>query len=275
MKVPAIERGKSKVLLLVVAFLLIAGLGGGYFYMQKTGVSIPGMHAPLNPDCVYKDPELCKFMNNWPNQKQYSVTSTSNFGGMTIESVMEISGTGNSHMISKQNGKEVSNTITLGDTTYTLDYSDHKWVKQTFKADDTQATPEKEMKSEFDVPESKDTTSYKFIDKEACGDLTCFKYELVDSSSTAESKQFLLFDERDYLLRKMIIEDNANGSMQATYSYGSINISVPSPVKEGSSPSNNTGNTQEETQKMMQQYQQQTPDTTSSDQEAPVTNDSS
>jgi outer membrane lipoprotein-sorting protein len=266
------QKGKSKLILIIAAVVVLLGAGGFYVLSQKTGVSIPGMKAALNPNCEYKDPDLCKFLNNWANQKDYSVTSTSKFGGVNMESLYEVSGTDKYHMVSKSGGKELSNVINIGDTTYTLDYSDNQWWKQTVKVDETKPAVEEEIKNDFDLPESKDTTTYKLSGKEACGDRTCFKYELVDTSSTAQTKQFIWFDDRDYLIRKMVIEDKENGSMESVYSYDNINISEPSPVKEGT-PGAGAGMGQyseEEAKKMMEQYNQQMPDTSSYDQETPV-----
>ncbi len=271
-KISINQKGKSKLLLIIAAVVVLLGAGGFYVLSQKTGIAIPGMKAALNPNCEYKDPELCKFLNNWVNQKDYSVTSRSKFGGISMESLYEISGTDKYHMVSKSGGKELSNTISIGDTTYTLDYSDNKWWKQTVKLDETKPDVEEEVKNDFDLPETKDTTTYKFIAKEACGDLTCFKYELVDTSSTAQTKQFMWFDDRDYLIRKMVVEDKENGSMESVYSYEHITISEPSPVKEGT-PGAGAGMGQyseEEAKKMMEQYQQQAPDMSSYNEETPV-----
>jgi hypothetical protein len=268
---PFNQKGKSKLLLIIAAVVVLLGAGGFYVLSQKTGVSIPGMKPALNPNCELKDPELCKFMNNWANQKDYSVTTKSSFQGMNVESVYEISGESNYHMLSKQNGKEVSNVISIGDTMYTLDYSDNKWWKQTLKPDEIETGVEEEVKNNIDVPEMKDTTVYKFIAKEACGDRMCFKYEIVDSTSEG-TKQFIWFDDREYLIRKMVIEDGENGSMESVYSYTNINVSAPSPVKEGAPGmgAGTGGYNEEEAKKMMEQYQQQAPDTYNYDQETPI-----
>lgn len=266
------QRGKSKLLLIIVAVVVLLGAGGFFVLSQNTGVSIPGMKAALNPNCELKDPELCKFMNNWVNQKDYSVASTSKFGEMTVESVYEISGTDKYHMLSKQGGKEVSNVISIGDTMYTLDYSDNKWWKQTLKTEEVETKPEEEMQDTVDFSDIKDTTVYKFIAKEACGDRMCFKYEIVDSASQDNVKTYIWFDDREYLIRKMVVEDGANGSMESVYTYGNVRISEPSPVKEGTPGmgAGAGGYSEEEAKKMMEQYQQQMPDTSSYDQEMPV-----
>lgn len=271
------ERGKSKVLILVVIILIMAGLGGLFLFSQKTGVSLPGMKAALNPNCSRNDPELCKFLNNWQGQKHYSVASTSSFGGSSMETIYEVAGTDTFHMITKQGGKERSNVITMGDTTYTLDYADNKWWKQTYKEDTTEtAKPEMEIKTEFDEQGTEDTSNYKFIAKEACGDMMCFKYQIIDSTSDS-SIQYLWFDDKEYLIRKMKIQDKENGMMESVYTYGGVNITVPSPVKEGTPGPSSSGYSDEEVQKMMKQYQQspQNEETTDTNTEAPVDDSSS
>lgn len=253
-----LNKGKSNIFIIIAAIVVVSGLVGYYILSQKGSVTIPAIKPPLNADCKLKDPELCKFMNNWSAQTNYSVVSNSTFGGKTVESTYEISGSDKFHMMSKMDGKENSNMISIGDTTYTLDYSDNKWWKQTLKKDqtNTESTVEqqaKEEKNQFDEKNIKDTTTYTFIAKEACGDLTCFKYEVTDSAA-AGSKQFIWFDDKDYLLRKIRIEDKDNGAMESIYSYSGISINAPSPVKEGEPQAPGMNNA--EIQKMMKQIQQ-------------------
>jgi hypothetical protein len=257
-------RGVSKVVLLAIVAVVLVGAGGVYFFTKQNGggasTALPFVKPALNPNCKYNDPELCKFMNNFPTQTNYAVSSTSNFGGMSIESVYEISGEDKFHMLSKQNGKESSNTISIGDTTYTLDYTDNKWWKQTLKPEDPEKATEKEVKDQFtfDDKTAEDKTTYKFIAKEPCGDRTCFKYEMI-SPDSADTKVYMWFDDKDYLMRKMRMEDKTAGATESIYSYDNISISAPAPVKEGTP--NNYGSMPDlkdpQVQKMMQQYQEQ------------------
>lgn len=253
---PSGQKGLSKLVPLFIVVALVAGAGGLYLFSQKTGIAIPGMRAPLNAECKYKDPDLCKFLNNWSAMTNYSVVSSGKFSGETIESTFEIADKDTTHTLSKQNGKEISNSISIGDTTYTLDYTDHKWWKQVYKPEEVKPTGTQETKDQFTPKEAEDTSSFKFIVKEACGNLTCFKYEASDTADSS-SKQFMWFDDRDYLIRKMVLTDSEGGSMEAVYTYGNVRISAPSPVKEGTPGA--AGVSQEEVQKYMQKYQQEQP----------------
>ncbi len=272
---PKSERGVSKTFLLI-AVVVILGIVGGGVYVLNSGMKLgPLTKIALNPNCKHNDPDLCKFLNNWQTQRDYSTTTTSTYAGMKIESLTEMSGTDKFHMVSKQNGKEDSNSITIGDTTYTLDYTDNKWWKTTFKLDEKNTT-EEEMKDNvpFDEKdgEAEDKTKYTFITKETCGDLTCFKYEIL-SEEAMDGKQFIWFDNYEYLVRKMTMESK-DGSSESIYSYNRVSISVPSPVKEGEpSAPGNSENMPADVQEMMKQYQQSSSDDTSTEQ--PVSDTSS
>lgn len=259
-------RGFSKVMVVgIVALVLVAG--GVFFFMSQQkggGSALPSLVKPaLNPNCELKDPELCKFVNNMMTNTEYAVTTTSEYGGMKSESLMEISGEGKFHMVTKQNGKEISNMISIDDTMYTLDYTDNKWAKLTLNPEVT-GTPEKDAKDQYTFKEEdfKDNTTYKFIAKEACGDKNCFKYEMI-SPDSGNAKMFIWFDDSEYLMRKMLIETQGEGSSESVYTYGGVNISVPSPVKEGQ-PNGYGGGipnaSDPEVQKMMQEYQNQMPE---------------
>ncbi len=262
-------RGKSNIFIIIAIVVVVLGIGGFYMLSQKGGssaLSVPSMKAvTLNPNCELKDPELCKFVNNWVNQKTYSVTSTSSMGGESSEYVMEVDGTDKTHMVMKQNGKENMNTITIGNTTYTLDYTDNKWWKETYdpqKFKDSVAGQMKDEQANFDdKTAAKDNTTYKFITKEACGDKTCFKYQIVDPTSS-DTTTYIWFDDQEYRMRKMRIEDKTNGVSESVYTYDNVNISAPSPVKEGS-PADAAANSPQ-MQEMMKQYQQQAQDNSGS-----------
>ena len=267
-------RGKSNVFIIIAIVVVVLGVGGFYVLSQKSGMSsmsVPGMKAvTLNPNCELKDPELCKFVNNWANQKTYSVTTTTTMQGSSEESLMEIDGTDKTHMVIKQNGKENMNTITIGNTTYTLDYSDNKWWKETYTPDKQKDSPVQQMKDQTsfdDKTAAKDNTTYKFIGKEACEDKTCFKYQIVDPTA-ADTTTYIWFDDQEYRIRKMRIEDKANGVTELVYSYNSVNISAPSPVKDGS-PADAAANSPQ-MQQMMQQYQQQAQQDNTGSQDAPA-----
>lgn len=279
-RVPSVNnetRGLSTVIILVIiAFVIFLG-GGAFLLAQKSGLSgsIPLVKQALNPNCVYNDPELCKFMNKWPTVATYRTVSSSSIGTMKVESVYEIDGDDKFHMYSKQNGKESGNTITIGDTIYTLDYTDNKWFKQvTTPTTDTADTSSKIDDFAFDEEEAEaDKSTYTFVAKEACGNLTCFKYEMANSGME-DGKTLLWFDDREYLLRKMSMVSK-EGSSDVLYEYDNISIAAPSPTKEGEPGIGTTGMSEEEAQKMMKQYQQAPAAEDTMQYETPVSDDSS
>lgn len=218
----------------IIAIVVVVALVGGYFLLNKGGgtPSIPGVPAiGLNPNCKFNDPDLCKFINNFKQTKDYSVKSTtSDKSGMKMEMTFEGSGDDKSHMMNSENGKESYNVITIGDTTYTKDYSDNKWWKQV----SAKASPEagNDFKSEIDKSDQpEDKTTYKKIGMEACESMQCFKYQVIDPTSS-DTTQYIWFDNRDYQLRKMRVEGKDGSVTESVFAYSGVNISAPSPTKD-------------------------------------------
>lgn len=231
-------RGVSKVLIISVIAVVLLGVGG-FVLMQKQGTgdlrsALPFVKPALNPDCKHNDPDLCKFLNNWQVQENYTVTTKSAVAGMSMETIFKLSGQNKYQMLAKQNGSETSNIISIGDTTYTYNYEDNSWWKYTVASQDPNAESTGDIQEQFDfkVEEAADTTTYKKITKEACEDLSCFKYE-VQSPDATGMKHYVWFDEKDYLLRKMVIEGGESGINESVFSYDAVSISEPSPVKVG------------------------------------------
>lgn len=128
--------------------------------------------------------------------------------------------------------KEVSQIISMGDTTYVKDYKDGKWWKQTSKPDATtvsEAIPTPESFKD-ELGKKKDTTQYNKLGEEQCGNLTCYKYEEINSANQEGSRIFW-FDNKDFLLRK---DQFKFGEFTTTveYSYDNIAINAPSPTKD-------------------------------------------
>lgn len=195
---------------------------------------VPGVSSlTLNPNCKYNDSDLCKFVNNFKEIKDYSSQSVTTSKSAKIENLFEISGDTKSHMVTSENGKETYNVITIGDTTYTKDNSDNKWWKQVLaKQKDTTAKAEEQqnIKDQITQSEQEDKTTYKLIGKEACGGMTCFKYQVLDPQNQT-SKEFIYFDDKEYLLRKTRSEAEDGSITESQIGY-KVNISTPSPTKD-------------------------------------------
>jgi hypothetical protein len=221
------------VLILIVVALALAG--GGYFLFNKSGTSIPGLPSTnLNSNCKFNDPDLCKFLNNWQAaSQQYSIkTINTSKNSANTETLFELSGTDKFHMLTSEAGKEVYNLISIGDTTYTKDLTDGKWWKQK-----TQKTAEDlKAQNEFKAPEATnsqevDKTTYQALGKEACETMQCFKYQVLNPDN-GDSTEYIWFDDKNYLIRKNVVESKDLGTSESTFNYNNINISTPSPTKD-------------------------------------------
>lgn len=196
---------------------------------------IPGVSSlTLNPNCKYNDPDLCKFVNNFKDFKDYSSQSQTTSKQGKSEQLFESSGDNKSHMATTENGKETYNLITIGDTTYTKDYTDNKWWKQVTPKQQNSPAPtanqQTNIKDEITKSEQEDKTTYQKIDKEPCGGLTCFKYQVLDPQNQT-SKEFLYFDDKEYLLRKTRSEASDGSVTESQISY-KVSITAPSPTKD-------------------------------------------
>ena len=186
--------------------------------------------------CELEDKNVCKNLFSWINLQDYSVKTTSKKA--KIETLMETAVAGSSHYVTWENGKEVSNMITIGNTTYIKDYSDNKWWKQT-----SPDTPEDTIKDVAPIldnikdsngfGEFKDNNQYKFIGKEPCEKLTCFKYQIVSEAAGSDVEIFVWFDDKKFLTRKETTKTPDGEITESIYNYGKIDIKEPSPTKEG------------------------------------------
>lgn len=231
---------KKVILVLAILIGILVLGGGGYFAYNRFVKGESGIPAvltgkTLNPNCKYNDPDLCKFINGWKENKYYTANDNStDKAGKQSKAIFKIVGDDRSQMIFYEGDKEVMNTISIGDTTYTKDYSDNKWWKQTSKPADSEiSNKESEFKFDDKAEETEDKTTYKKIGKEACGKYTCFKYQVIDPAAT-DSTQYIYFDDKQYQLRKMRTELKDGAVSETTFDYSRISISEPSPTKEGS-----------------------------------------
>lgn len=174
------------------------------------------------------DDDLCKFYTKYKTHTNYRMVSKDSKG---TESTIEIDGE-NSYM--KMGGETQFEIISIGKTTYTK--AGDTWYKKTEanpqapKTDDFKVDlDEPAEETEKDVPEDK--TVYKKIGKEACGNLQCFKYQIIDPEAQPTDKQFIWFDDKDYQMRRFTVE-SADGVNDTTFEYAGVTVKVPSPAKE-------------------------------------------
>lgn len=234
---PISSKGAANVFVIIAIVAAVAV--GGYFLMQKGGLPTPSgggttlTQRATEADFEFiEDPTLRKHFVAQANQTTYRTKSTGSGSGLTIVNEVQIKGDSfNTSEVQSDGNKEIKHTITIGDTIYLKDYSDKKWWKQEVKYEPTKDEGvEKEEPVDFKEEYSKPNLEFKSLGKEACGNLTCFKYEQYDPENP-EVKRTFWFDNKEYLLRK---EQGGFGEFISTieYTYDGINVQTPSPIKD-------------------------------------------
>ena len=179
------------------------------------------------------DKVFCKFAGAFANIGDYKVNVTSN--GTDGSSVIELANAanGNSLMVSKVNGVENANVVVFNGVTFAKDPADGQWIK--FSATSTSKPEAVDRKKEFLKADYKNDSgkAEQYVNKgtEACGSLTCYKYQIIDPDKPND-EGFLWFDNSSYLLRRISSKDSNGTTAEMTFSYESVNITEPTPVKE-------------------------------------------
>ena len=277
---------------LVIIVAILAAFGGGYYVLSSGmlpgGPAIPGIstasRATEKDFAFIEDPLIRKHFVAMANTRAFRsrgrdiIGAEGSFNVFEVEIQGDMDGFYNWH---EDNGKKNGEMISIGDTTYVKDYKDNTWWKQTVKPEEKPQNEDvgerepKDFKEEFKSLEGKAPT-YEKLGEEKCDGLMCYKYKEVDTEIPEASRTFW-FDKTKFLLRK---EEYGFGEwrISATYEYGNIRITAPSPTKDvpegksvyeylgggGGIPASAAGGggaggagvpSQEEINKMMQQYQ--------------------
>ncbi len=264
---------KLPLILLVVAVIVLAG--GAYFFLQKKQPQMAEYKEQkaavqeMLANCKY-DKDFCAYMAAQAKSMSSGVIITTssqikNFGLSTSE--MKIDGSENMEINSYKDGKPESSMIVFEKTTYIKD-TDGSWYSL------NTLNPQDNEYSQGTMEEIKNTYSEENLDmqvkkvgSEACGNLTCDKFEMINVIGEQSSTTYAWIDTKEHLARKMEFAFEG-GSSTMEYKYESVKISKPSPIKEmpavgagigaPGSVSGSEGSekmpTQEELEQMMKDY---------------------
>lgn len=230
---PQDERGIGHLGLIFVIIALLAVGGIGYFVINKTKndqkKSTGSLQEALkNAKCGYSDKDLCKFFTSYKAQKYDGVVSRSESDGKKTTTTVLTEGEDKTHF--KVEGETSYEMIVIGSITY-IKAADGTWWKKAVAGGDTDPATDLEEDAKVEISEPENTeqakADYKKLDKEKCGDLTCFKYQQTSSSGI----HYIWFDDQDYLLRRTYGQTESFKA-DSTYSYQKVSIKEPTPVKE-------------------------------------------
>ena len=183
-------------------------------------------------NCVGNDRDICKFYAAWQASTDFKVTATEVDSGQTSTSTFESSDSGKRfHMLTSLNGRPYE-TINIDNTVYIKDASG-TWWKQNVQASQLDQYRGNYLYNFTNPSETQSTqhVTYKALGQEACGTLTCLKYQVIDPTA-ADSTQYIWFDSKNYQLRRMFTQSTAGTSSDQVFSYGTVTINAPMPVKD-------------------------------------------
>lgn len=258
------EQGLALPLILLVVVLLAAVGGAGYFVYSKNsekkdstnGQSVSNKAVEEECKKEIDDKDFCKFASSFSLDESFKsvITTTSPEGTNVI--AMETDGNGGTRSVTSTNGQVVGEFIGTKEATYIKDLSDGYWTKYSMDiSDEATDIPSDDLDFDFDEDETTpDNTQYKSLGKEACGNLTCFKYQIIDPTNPSD-ESYVWFDDDDYKLRRWQFK-NSEGTSEITYEYTSVTITEPSPLKDAPSVEGIDAATQAEIDAMLEQYAQ-------------------
>jgi outer membrane lipoprotein-sorting protein len=262
-KLSSDESGLSHVVLVILIVGVVAAIGiVGWRVMNKNKtdnssgtVVVKTDKAEAQCNHVYHDKNLCKFASSGANFEKLSyvaVDTAKDTSGQTSTINIQSDGKGNSSVASAGGGASFA-SVSIGSTVYIKDNANNVWIKYPPTQASASQNPTKDIKADFSdssTPADKQI-KYKSLGKEKCGNLTCYKYQVIDPSSPNVT-QYVWFDTKDYRLQRWS-SSGADGSNDFVITYKSVKVNTPSPVQAAPSAS---GMTQQQIQQLQQQYGQ-------------------
>lgn len=239
MKLLKDQRGLGHVVEIVIIAVIILGVGGFIAWRMLGQNDSSGgnesqsalQQAIANATCDYDDKDLCKFMTSWRLDVDTKLEMKQTLDGQTTTSTFVSANKGkNTHVIMEVGGVPYESIVIDNATRYTKG-SDGTWWKEVIEqAEATDTVKDYEVDFEEPADNSAAETRYEKLGTEPCGNLTCFKYQIIDPNSPSYT-QYIWFDTQSYQLRRMLTQDS-DYTTEATYTYENASVNVPNPVKD-------------------------------------------
>ncbi|AKM81212.1 MAG: hypothetical protein UT13_C0001G0251 [Candidatus Pacebacteria bacterium GW2011_GWF2_38_9] len=221
-------------------FLLLIIIAGAavYFFSQKNNPQLAEKAAEkavvneMLANCKY-DKDVCAYFvaQAQAMEKGVVISTVANLGEYgTSTSEMKTSGS-DMEVNSYKDGQLESSMISFGGVTYFEDLEDNSWY-QVGDAEGNFSDP-KESLVEIQATYNEDNLDMqiKKVGSEACGNLTCDKYEIIDTMGEDGSTSYVWIDTKEHLARRMEFSFEG-GSNVMEYKYEAVQINKPAPIKE-------------------------------------------
>ncbi len=228
---------------ILVGVAVIAMLGvGGYIYYQSTQAkdSHSGLtkqeQADLKAACKVQidDDLLCAVFTNWSAMSKDPVTytvSSKTADGESSSMIVKSSGDDH-HSVMTQDGQTME-TIQVGNTYYNKIngvWYRYNTTTPTINPEQASDHPSSDLDSIINEDDAADL-AYKNLGEEACGAITCVKYELVDKSEPDALNVFWI-DAKTQRVMKTEMTEGDGSSTTTVYEYGAVTITAPEGAKD-------------------------------------------
>jgi cytoskeletal protein RodZ len=237
------ERGITHLLVIVIVVIVVAAIAAvGWKVANKAKPTTPTSSTSASSStasttasstsdssclAAYHDSNLCKFAanSNTFDKTAYTAKITDVQSGTTSTMTLESDGKGNTDLTGTSGGSTI-NSITLNGTTYIQNNGSGPWIEYPSGA----SSPASNPTSNMNIGVGSAGITFKAVGTQACGSLTCYKYQIIDSAMPSAT-QYALFDNSSYKLREWQYSDSNGDSTTMTVSYQAVNITAPSPVE--------------------------------------------
>lgn len=233
-KIKQNEQGIAHVLFFILVVIVIGGVGlVGWKVMKNHKSSNTNANntaaSTADSSCLatYHDSNLCHFASASDNfmKTAYTATLTITQGGSTSAMTLKNDGKGNTELNGSAGGQQL-NTVQLNGTDYLQTGGTGPWIAYPAGSSSVASNPTSNM----NIGVGATGITYKNLGTEACGSMTCHKYQITDSAAPSTT-QYVWFDTSSYQLREWKYSDGSGNTTDMTVSYQAVSIMMPSPVE--------------------------------------------
>jgi outer membrane lipoprotein-sorting protein len=218
------SRGAGHIVAVIAIVVVAAVAAGGWFVFNQNQFGGPAKDAIKAAKCDYDDKDLCRYFAAWKANVPTRMTMEQKIENTTMKTIIESDGK-NTRLVSE--GAVFTETISTDKGTFNRIVKDGTWWKV---YDESQFNDISEALN-MDEPSKEEAKQYKSLGKEACGDMTCFKYEYTDKEAN-NAKTTVWFDDKEYLSRRAETKGEEAGLFKAVFTYDNIKIQTPADYKE-------------------------------------------
>lgn len=218
----------SKIVLIVITLLVCAGvLGVIAFRMANNNIDPTVKKAIENAECAHVDENVCKFFASSSVSNQYVLQATEQKNDTSITHELRAQDKDTFELTVTSDGSK-RQTLAIGEHVLIKADDDETWRQQTIPDAENRIKYREIHTFDFLAKPESEAAAAAFVQagEEACGELTCFRYQYKDGDDTTT---YFWFDNQEYRLRRVLTTGDSY-SYDAQVRYESVAVSRPENV---------------------------------------------